>query len=91
MVDRPASVSARFRLEWIVPLEPGLLTHVMLFDQTNSTHSPLASGHGGDEADALLDLWTTLIERNGSSIDAISFVADAYMRRTGRMPERPVA
>ena len=48
----------------------------------------MAVGHGADEADTLLDLWTTLVDRNEPS-EAIEFVAAAYRRRTGSEPERP--
>ena len=62
----------RFDLEWVLPLEPGLTTHVTLFDEERTGSFPLAVGvmavgHGADEADALLDLWTTLIDRKAPS------------------------
>jgi hypothetical protein len=84
---------ARFELEWVLPLEPGLLTHVTLFDEERTAPFPLAVGvmtvgHGADEADTLLDLWTRLVRR-GEPSEAIAFVAAAYRRRTGREPERP--
>ena len=84
---------ARFELEWVLPLEPGLTTHVTLFDEERTGSFPLAVGvmavgHGADEADTLLDLWTTLMDRDEPS-EAIAFVAAAYRRRTGREPERP--
>ena len=68
---------ARFELEWVLPQEPGLMTHVTLFDGENPPHFVLAVGHGADEADTLLDLWTTLIDRDEPS-EAIAFVAAAY-------------
>jgi hypothetical protein len=84
---------ARFELEWVLPLELGLMTHVTLFDEEQRTApfplavGVMAVGHGADEADTLLDLWTTLVDRDEPS-DAIAFVAAAYPRRTGREPER---
>lgn len=85
---------ARFELEWVwLPLELGLMTHVTLIDEERTAPFPLAVGvmavgHGADEADTLLDLWTTLMKRDEPS-EAIEFVAAAYRRRTGREPERP--
>ena len=77
----------RFELEWVLPLEPGLSTHVTLFDLECFPPHAVAAGEGGDEADALLDLWTTLGDRNDSA-DALTHVADAYHKRTGRQPQR---
>jgi hypothetical protein len=77
----------RFELEWVLPLEPGLSTHVTLFDLECYPPHALGTGDGGDEADALQDLWTTLRDRNDSA-DALAHVADAYHRRTGRHLER---
>ena len=76
-----------------MPQEPGLTTHVTLFDEERTGSLPLsvgvmAVGHGADEADTLLDLWTTLVDRDEPS-EAIEFVATAFRRRTGREPERP--
>ena len=56
----------RFELEWVLPLEPGLSTHATLFDLVLSA-ARVAAGEGGDEADALLDLWTTLTGQNESA------------------------
>ena len=78
-----AVTGARFDLEWIVPLEPGLLTHVQLMDHAH-THDVLAIGHGGDEAEALMDLRHTLVARQAD--DAARFVAAAYVTRTGHPP-----
>ena len=83
----------RFELEWVPPQELGLMTHVTLFDEERTGSFPLAVGvmavgHGADEADTLLDLWTTLVDRDERT-EAIAFVAAAYRRRTGREPERP--
>ena len=82
----------RFELEWVLLLEPGLTTHVTLFDEERTAPYALAVGvmavgHGADEADALVDLWTTLVDRKEPS-EAIAFVVDAYRRRTGHEPER---
>jgi len=77
----------RFELEWILPLEPGLSTRVTLHDLQCDPRHALAIGEGGDEAEALLDLWTTLIEP-GDSAEAVAYVAAAYRKRTGRQPER---
>ena len=41
----------------------------------------VARGHGADESEALLDLWTTLTARPESA-DAVSIVPDAYTRHT---------
>jgi hypothetical protein len=86
--DTQPGEKKRFELEWVLPLEPGLSTHVTLFDLENHPSHVLAAGAGGDEAEALLDLWTTLTDRNASDA-AIDFVAERYHRRTGRQPERP--
>jgi hypothetical protein len=75
-----------FKLEWILPLELGLSTHVTLFDLECDPPHALAAGQGGDEADALLDLWTTLTDQHDSP-GAVAHVAEAYHRRTGRQPE----
>jgi len=44
--------------------------------EVRSPHA-VARRQGGDEAEALLDLWTTLTDRVESA-DAITFVAQAY-------------
>jgi hypothetical protein len=75
----------RFELEWILPLEPGLSTHVTLFDLECYPPHPLATGEGADEADALLDLWTKLTARSESD-EALAIVAGAHHRRTGLQP-----
>ena len=81
---RPLAVSeARFDLEWIVPLEPGLETHVGLYDAADS-EVPVAVGHGGDEADALFDVWRKLVARQ--EYEAATFVGAAYAKRTGHPP-----
>ena len=77
----------RFDLEWIMPLDPGLMTHVTLFDLSKQPPSA-AVGHGSDEAETLLDLWTVLIDRDEDPA-AIAYVAAAYTKRTGQEPVRP--
>ena len=47
----------------------------------------MAVGHGADEADTLLDLWTTLVDRDEPS-EAIEFVAAAFRKADWREPER---
>jgi hypothetical protein len=88
-LTKPAQLDKkRFELEWVLPLEPGLSTHVMLFDMECFPPHALTGGEGGDEAEALLDLWTRLTVRNDSA-DAIAFASEAYSRRTGHPPEPP--
>ena len=41
---------------------------------------------GRDEAQALLELWTTLTDQHNSA-DAVGCVADAHSRRTRRQPD----
>ena len=69
-----------------MPLEPGLLTHVMLHTPEESSDWVEVMGHGADEEEALLDLWTTLVDREESA-EAIEYVAAAYTKRTGRAPK----
>jgi hypothetical protein len=76
----------RYQLEWVLRLEPGLSRHVTLFNLECFPPHALAAGEGGDEPEALLDLWTTLTDRKDPA-EAIEFVAEAYHRRTGRQPE----
>ena len=77
-----------FRLEWLMPLEPGLTTHVTLLRHDRAhDEGALATGSGADEAETLLDLWTTLIEQHASA-DALAYVAGAYTRRTGHRPDK---
>ena len=87
-LTKPARLDKkRFVLEWIVPLEPGLATHVALYDLECEPPHAAAVGDGGDEAEALLDLWTTLNDPSHSA-ETVSYVAAAYRGRTGRQPER---
>ena len=58
-----------------------------MFDLECFPPHALADGEGGDEADALLELWTTLIGHH-ESVEAVSYVAEAYRKRTGRAPDR---
>ena len=81
-LDRP-----RFQLEWVLPLEPGLSTHVRRFDMECFPPYAVAAREGPDEPDALLALWTAL-NRQHDSADAMAVVAEAYSRRTGRFPEQ---
>ena len=61
----------------------GLSTHVTLFDMECFPPHALAAGEGGDEAEGLLDLWTTLTAQPDPP-DAVADVAEAHQRRTGR-------
>ena len=83
-MTRPAQLDKkRFDLEWVIPLEPGLSTHVAVYDLECVPPHAIAVGEGGDEAEALLDLWNT-IRDHSESAEASTFVAAAYERRTGR-------
>jgi hypothetical protein len=77
----------RFQLQWALPLEPGLSTHVALFDLECVPPHAVAAGEGADEADALLELWTTLGDQQDSA-HAVAYVAAAYRRRRGRAPDQ---
>jgi hypothetical protein len=48
----------------------------------------VARGHGADEVEALRDLWQHLTDHDAPN-EALTVVADAYMRRTGRAPTVP--
>ena len=86
-LTKPAQLDKpHFQLEWVLPLEPGLSTHVRLFDLECFPPHPVAAGEGADEADALLALWTALTRQHHSA-DAMAHVAEAYRRRTGHLPE----
>jgi hypothetical protein len=78
--------SGRFHLEWILPLEPGLPTYATLHDTTQPDPNQSPVGTGGDEAEALLDLWARLTDQHATG-DAIACVAQAYRQRTGHAPE----
>ena len=77
----------RFRLECHLPQEPGLVTHVTLFDRERPPHFVRATGQGANELEALVDLWASLVERREAE-DAIAHVAAAIERRTGAAPQR---
>ena len=81
-------VEGRFTLQWDRPFLPGAATHVSLFDGPTEPPYVVASGHGAGDAEALIDLWRTLIE-NRDPEDATAFVAEAYQALTGREPKRP--
>ena len=62
-LTQPAQLGTqRFILEWALPLEPGLETHVTLFDRAGAAPHPIAASQGPDEADTLLALWTRLTD-----------------------------
>lgn len=67
----------QFSLRWDRPFMPGAATHVTLFDGGEGPLYVVASGHGADDADALIDLVTALREQNESA-DAIAFVSEEY-------------
>ena len=77
----------QFALEWDRPFLPEGKTHVSLFDGPKAPPYVVASGHGTGDADALFDLWATLIDRNESA-EAIAFVAEEYQAVTGKPPRR---
>ena len=61
-------------------------THVTLSDLECFPPIGRRRRQGRDEAQALLELWTTLTDQHNSA-DAVGCVADAYFRRTGRQPD----
>ena len=69
-------------------MEPGLSTHVTLFDLACLPPHPVAASEGADEAEALLALWTKLTTDQASATEAIDYVAEPYAKRTGRPPSR---
>jgi hypothetical protein len=75
----------RFAVEWLVPLEPDRLTHVMLLDKERPAPYTVAVGHGDNKVNALLSLWKTLLESDAVP-EAIDYVAFEYRRRTGKSP-----
>jgi len=86
-LTKPAQLDKpRFQLQWALPLEPGLSTHVTIFDVECFPPHALAAGEGADEADALFALWTTLSGQHYSA-GAMAYVAEAYARRTRRLPQ----
>jgi hypothetical protein len=64
---------------------PDALTHVSLFEGGEGPLYIVASGHGGSDARALLDLWKTLMEANESP-QAIAHVTEEYRALTGKEP-----
>jgi hypothetical protein len=78
----------RFALEWALPLEPGLQTHVTLSGSQRVPPEIVARGHGADEVEALRDLWRNLTKRDAPN-EALTVVGEAYLRRTGRSPMTP--
>jgi hypothetical protein len=48
----------------------------------------VAGGHDADEVEALRDLWQHLTDQQVPTA-ALTVVAEAYMRRTGRSPTVP--
>ncbi len=79
---------ARFELEWVLPQESGLMTHVTLFDGENPPHSSSASATGGTKPTHCSTCGLRSVTGTKPS-EANAFVAAAYMRWTGREPERP--
>jgi hypothetical protein len=88
-LTQPAQLGTqRFVLEWALPLEPGLETHVTLYDLAGAAPHTVAASEGPDEADTLLALWTLLTADHAYATEAIEYVADAYAKRTGHPPTR---
>ena len=77
----------QYALEWDRPFLSGGKTHVSLFDGPKDPPYIVASGHGPADADALFDLWKTLIDEREPAA-AIAFVAEEYRAITGRLPTR---
>ena len=81
-------VEQRFTLEWDRPVLPDASTHVSLFDGGKDPQHIVASGHGGDEVEALTDLLATLQQRNESA-EAMSYVSETIRsHRSGVAPFR---
>jgi hypothetical protein len=89
LLTQPAQLDKqRFVLEWALPLEPGLETHVTLYDRAGAALHTVAASQGPDEADTLLALWTILTDDHAHATEAIEYVAETYATRTGRPPAR---
>ena len=73
-------MTARFSMQWAMPLEPGLPTHVSLVDHARDHQE--WRGEGADETDAPAALWTTM--HGNAPREALSYAAVAITRRTGR-------
>ena len=76
---------SRFAVEWLVPGQPGRLTHVTLLDRDRPAPYTLAVGHGTDRVHALRNLWETLKEVDAAP-EAVGYVAAEYTRRVGKDP-----
>ncbi len=81
---------SRFALQWLVPGDPGLLTHVMLLDKERPAPYVVTAGHGADKVQALHNLWSTLIEIHALP-EVIGYLAVEYTRRTGKAPGNAVS
>ena len=81
-----ANVPTRFTMEWALPLEPGLPTHVIVYDHAGDHVEWTAAG--GDEAEALAMLIGQMSQA-GASREALDFVAAAYHTRISRNPAPP--
>jgi hypothetical protein len=80
----------RFAVEWLVPVQPDRLIHVMLLDRERPAPFVFAVGHGADKVQALLNLWGTLKQHDAVE-EAIDYVAAEYARRTGPPSEKSTA
>lgn len=78
---------SRFALQWLVPGQPELWTHVMLLDKERPAPYVVTAGHGRDRLQALRNLWSTLIEHDAVA-EAVDFVAAEYARRSGEAPAK---
>jgi hypothetical protein len=68
-------------MDWALPLEPGLSTHVTLCDHAGEHRE--WHGEGGDEAEALADLVEVMTE-DAASPEAIDYALRAFDQRRGR-------
>jgi hypothetical protein len=78
---------SRFALQWLVPRQPELLTHVILLDKERPAPYVVMAGHGGDRLQALRNLWSMLIKHDAVA-EAIDYVAAEYARRSGEAPAK---
>jgi hypothetical protein len=78
ITDDDALGRRRFTIEWALPLEPGLPTHVVLYDHQGDHITWTATG--GNEAEALATLIGRMSQA-GASPEALDYVAAAYRRR----------
>jgi hypothetical protein len=65
-------------MDWAIPLEPGLPTHVIVYDHAGEHVEWTAKG--ADEAEALAAL-IGVMSQTDASREAIDFVAAAYHSR----------